>query len=557
VKGTARGWPSGRPRRIDSLWGGLDTLVVQRDAAAGLDVVKTQDAPDEANRRRRLLAPAALVLVLGAVYGATLLPGPGHTHDTVEAQFSAPLLCVAHWSGSPTYHLLGYAFSRLVPLGTLAYRMNLLSALFGILACLVVWRLLRRLGAAEMVAWSTAVTFGLTPTFWRFSVVAEVYGLNLLFVALVSDSLVRWRQTLRNRDLLLACAWYVLSFGNHLTMITVLPAFAFFVLATRWRVLVDWKLVGAVGGLILLGLVPYAYPIVRSLDPNTPYLFQSVTNLSQLWAYTTGADFRDMMFAYSTPGEIIGRVPLFLRFFWNDCGVLIPLAVVGLAALADRVVAAYLVLLSLGHLLFALGFDNGEVDNYFIPIYFATAVLAGVGLQRILSSRFGRRVPTVLCLSLPLAFGVGHRAEVERLKGAGLAEPMRELILESRDGALIVAGYNDYMQLLYFTLAEKLGGPWVFVGGNQVTAEDIVAYVRDDRRLFLIPLRKWAPPGLPVYCTRLSFRPRLKAAGLRVKMVRPGVFRVDRGPGTATLPDGSAPAPSRCGRERPPPPPIE
>ena len=122
------------------------------------------------------------------------------------------------------------------------------------------------------MAWAIAVAFGLTPTFWRFSVVAEVYSLNLLFVALVSDSLVKWRQTLRDRDLLLACAWYVASFGNHLTMITLLPAFVFFVVATRWRVLVEWKLVCAVGGLILLGLVPYAYPVVRSLDPDTPYL---------------------------------------------------------------------------------------------------------------------------------------------------------------------------------------------------------------------------------------------------------------------------------------------
>ena len=64
----------------------------------------------------------------------------------------------------------------------------------------------------------------------------------------------------------------------------------------------------------------------------------------------------------------------------------------------------------------------------------------------------------------------------------------------------------------------------------------MVAYVRDDRPLFLEPLRKWAPPGLPVYCTRLRFRPQLKAAGLGVEMVGPGVFRIDQPPVTATVP---------------------
>ena len=454
---------------VDSLRGGFDTLIVQRDAASGLDVVKTavHDAPGKADRRRGLLAQAALVLVLGGVYVWTLLPGPGHTHDTVEQQFAAPLLCVAHSSGSPTYLLIGHAFSRLVPFGTMAYRMNLLSALFGVLACLVVRRLLRRLGAREIVAWATAVAFGLTPTFWRFSVVAEVYSLNLLFVALVSDSLVKWRRTGRDRDLLLSCAWYVLSFGNHLTMITMLPAFVFFVLATRWRVLVDWRLVGAVSGLILLGLLPYAYPIVRSLDPDTPYLAHSVTNLAQLWVYTTGADFRGDMFAFSTPRQLLERVPLFVPFFWNECGPLIPLAALGLLALADRVTVVYLGLVSLGHLVFALGFESGEADNYYIPIYFATAALAGVGLERILSSRVGRRVPAVVCLSLPLALGAYHRAEVERLKGDGRAEPMRQLLLESGDGALIIARYNDYMQLLYYTLVEKRGARGSSWGGTR------------------------------------------------------------------------------------------
>ena len=416
------------------MWDGLDTLVVVRDDDDAPMPLKTaaRDAPGKGNRRRGLLAQAALVLVLGGVYLWTLLPGPGHTHDTTEAQFTAPLLCVAHSSGSPTYHILGFAFSRLVPFGTPAYRMNLLSAVFGILACLVVWRLLRRLGVREVVAWATAVAFGVTPSFWRFSVVAEVYGLNLLFVALVSDSLVKWRQTLRNRDLLVACAWYVLSFGNHLTMITMLPAFVFFVLATRWRVLRDWKLVVAVAGLILLGLVPYAYPIIRSLDPGTPYLAHSVTNLQQLWVYTTGADFRGDMFAFSSPQQLTARLPTFWPFFWNEVGPFIPLAVLGFVALPDRVTAVYLVLLSLGHLVFALGFDGGEVDNYYIPIYFATAALAGAGLESIFSWRPARRLPAVLCLSFPLALGVYNRAEVERLKGADVAEPMRQLLLGVR-----------------------------------------------------------------------------------------------------------------------------
>lgn len=494
-----------------------------------------EKAPGRAPRLRGIVAPFALALVLGGVYVESLLPGPGHSHDTAELQFSVHLLCVTHPTGYPTYLLLGHAFSRLVPVGTPAHRANLLSAVFGVLAALVVRRLLRRLGARELVAWATAVAFGLTPTVWLFSVVAEVYSLNLLFVALVSDALVKWRQTLRDRDFLLACGLYVASFGNHLTMVTMLPAFAFFVLATRWRVLAEWKLVGAVAGLILVGLVPYAYPIVRSLDPATPYLAQPVRNPAELWDYATGAGFQSEMFAYTASQLLFERLPTLTRSIWNDCAPLVPLAVVGLVVLADRVSAFYLVLVVAGHALFALSYAIGDFDNYFIPVYFAIAVLAGVGLERILSSRAGRRVPVLLCLLLPLATGLAHRAQVERAKQPGLGEPMRQLLRDSQDGALIVALYNDYVQLLYLKLAEKLGGSRVFVGCDITTAE-IVAYLRHDQRIYLPRLRTWVPPGLPVYSTRLGQRPELKAAGLGVQMVRPGVFRIDREPALATAP---------------------
>jgi hypothetical protein len=240
------------------------------------------------------------------------------------------------------------------------------------------------------------------------------------------------------------------------------------------------------------------------------------------------------MFAFTISQLFFERVPMFARLLWHDCGPLIPLAVVGLVALTDRIAVVYLGLVYLGHLAFALGYGIGEIDVYFIPTYFVTAALAGVGLERILSSRMGQRVPAVLCLALPLALGACHREEIERLKSPELAEPMRQLLVASRAGALIVAGYNDYMRLLYFTLAERVGGPSVFVG-NEIAVADIVAYVRDDRPVYLVPLRRWAPPGLPVYCTRLDLRPELKAAGLGVKMVRPGVFRIDRRPAGATL----------------------
>lgn len=474
----------------------------------------------------RWLGPLSLLLVLGSVYAGTLLPGPGYSPDTAEMQFSGRLLCVTHPTGYPTYLLLSHAFSRLVPVGSIAWRANLFSALCGVLACLVVRRLLRRLGARDAVATATAMALGLTPTFWRLSVVAEVYTLHALFLALVLDGMLRWRETGKPLALVAACGVYAFSFGNHLTIVTLLPALAFLVLATRPRVLLDWRVVSPVLALVALGALQYVYPIVRSLDPGTPYLAESVTSLSGLWDYATGASFRGAMFAL-TPAQLVHeRLPLFARQLWADCAVLLPAAALGTLGFKDRVAGAFLALALVGHLAFSLNYAIADIDVYFVPAYLVIAVAAGVGLERLFSWPRLRRVPALACLALPLGLGLAHWQRVEAARGPEMAEPMRELIEHTGGRGLIVATYNEYMYLLYFALVERQGEPTVFVS-YRPTAAEIAAYLRRDRPVYLAPLRRRVPYGLPVYSTRLELRGELKAAGLRVTPLWPGLYRVD------------------------------
>jgi hypothetical protein len=254
-----------------------------------------------------------------------------------------------------------------------------------------------------------------------------------------------------------------------------------------------------------------------------------VTSLAELWAYATGASFHGSMFSFTPQQLLLERIPLFARHLWADCAVLLPAAALGIVSFKGRVAGAFLGLALAGHLVFSLGYAIGDVDVYFVPAYLITAVAAGVGVERLLALPGARRVPALLFLAVPLGLGIFNWNEVEVATGPETAQPMRELLEETRDGALIVARYNDYMYLLYFTLVERLGGSSVFVG-HEVSAPEIVAYLQEGRPVYLAPLRRWAPPGLPVYSTRLELRADLKAAGLRVTMTRPGVFAVE-GPG--------------------------
>jgi len=483
---------------------------------------------------RRGLVPLGMALLLGVVYRATLLPGVGHIADTAELQFTGYRLCVAHWTGYPTYHLISHAFTTLLPFGSPAFRANLLSAVFSVLACLLLRRLLLRLGVREVVAVATALAFGFTPTFWRHSITAEVYGLHELFVVLVALSFVRWRQTGRRRDLILACGAYAFSFGNHLTTVLLLPAVTVFVLATRPRVLVDWRSVLPVSGLVVLASLQYLYPVWRSLDPTTPYLATEVTSLGALWHYATGTPFQGNMFAF-TPAQLVHeRIPFFARLWWEDCGPLLLLAIAGVARFKDRAIAIFFGLAFLFNLVFALCLRIGEIHPYFLPCYLITAVVAGLGLDRMLSLAGDKRAIALLVFLLPAGLGAFHWARVEEATLPGKAEPMRALLEEVGERALLLPRYEQYMQLLYFDLAEGRGGPDVFIGFD-VAVDDVVAYVEQGRPIYLPRVRRQVPPGLAVYSTRLGLRPRYRAAGLEVEMFGWGAYRISR-PATPAVP---------------------
>jgi hypothetical protein len=469
-----------------------------------------------------------MALVLGGVYWATLLRGVGHLADTACLQFTGYRLCVAYWTGYPTYHLISHPFTTLLPFGSPAFRANLLSAVFSIFACLVLRRLLLRLGVRETVAVATALAFGFTPTFWLDSIKAEVYSLHTLFVVLVANGLVRWRQTGRRRDLVIACGVYAFSFGNHLTAVLLLPAVAVFVLGTRPRVLLDWKSVLPVGGLIVAASLQYLYPVWRSLDPTTPYLATEVTSLGALWDYATGTPFRGNMFAF-TPAQLVQeRIPLLVGLWWEDCGPLLVFAALGVARIKDRAVGLFLGLAFLGNLVFALGVKVWEIQSYLLPLYLITAVVAGLGLERLVLLAGERRALAFLVFLLPAGLCAFHWTGVTEATLPGKAEPMKALLEEVRERALLIPRYEEYMQLLYFDLAEGRAGPAVFIGFD-VPVEAVVAYLEQDKPIYLPRVRRWVPPRLPVYDMRLRLRPQYKASGLDVEILGWGGYRIRRG----------------------------
>ena len=221
---------------------------------------------------RRLFWYALLGIPLLILYWRTLLHGVGFWGDLAELQFVGKVLGIPHAPGYPLYVMLNHLFVTLFPFGSLATRVNLLSAVFTLLSIFVFFEILLQLKLRPYAAYVAALAFGLTTTQWFYALIAEVYSLNILFVALVILFLLRWHDTLADRDFYLACLLYALSFGNHQLMIALLPSFVYLVWVTKKDVFWNPKKILVVAGFVLLGFSQYLYIVVRSNNPDTPYL---------------------------------------------------------------------------------------------------------------------------------------------------------------------------------------------------------------------------------------------------------------------------------------------
>jgi hypothetical protein len=174
-------------------------------------------------------------LVIAALLPTYLITMP-HTvgrADTFEFQVVAPQLGIAHPTGYPLYLLLGKLFT-LIPLGTVAWRLNLSSAVYALLAASLLYLTARRLSTNRLAAVLGAVVLGLTPTFWSQAIEAEVYALHSLFTSLallllaVVDDEQEWAEQQRGFTFLALVIG--LSLSNHLTSLFLLPPTALMLL---------------------------------------------------------------------------------------------------------------------------------------------------------------------------------------------------------------------------------------------------------------------------------------------------------------------------------------
>lgn len=156
-------------------------LTVERAAGSIPYVAAQRDLAGQGPRVAAVLVPAAVALVL---YLATLAPTV-YWGDTADLQRAALLLDKPHPTGYPMYLGLGHLWASALPIGDPAWRLNLLSACLTAAAVgAASFSTLRLTGRAAAAA-AAGLTLGVTASIWSQAVVAEVYALQSLLVAVL------------------------------------------------------------------------------------------------------------------------------------------------------------------------------------------------------------------------------------------------------------------------------------------------------------------------------------------------------------------------------------
>jgi Protein of unknown function (DUF2723) len=330
---------------------------------------------------------AAFVFVLYVLTLApTILPyGSPDLLDVPMLQMQACVLGMTHPTGYPSYLMLTHLFTYL-PFGDCAYRTNLASAVYAAVAASAVFWAGYLLSRRVVAAAAAALAFGTGVTLWSQAVIAEVYTLNALFIALSLLALLLWRESRGDRYLLLFAFLAGLSLTDHLTSGLLLPAGVLFVALVDRRKLSDAKLALKGLGVFLLGLLPYLYlPLRSAMDP--PFEANNPTNFERFWYVVSGGNLTGGFFAFG-PAELPGR----LSFYWghlldNLHWGLLAAAAVGFAALLlwDRPAAGLLGFLYLGWVFYSIENDIPDIEVYFVPTYLVLALAAAAGLGLLLA----------------------------------------------------------------------------------------------------------------------------------------------------------------------------
>ena len=326
-----------------------------------------------------MLAAAVAVITL-TFFVLTLRPDVGGTEDSPKFQFVGRVLGTSHSPGYPFYSMATWVFGWL-PIGNLAYRINLFSALCGALSCMCIFLTARRLNVTGLLA--AAAAFGAATSYpvWSNSVTAEVYTLAAVLSGFAVYWVIAFAQTGAVSRLYLACAMWACGFGNHLTIVGILPAALIYGIykdrsVLRPRIAITAAIIG------IIGVLQYWFIAIRTMQ-GAPYLEARADTVMGVFDVIIARDVSWARFYQAQSAVAAIEVPMLLNGIRVNMGTM-TIALVAIAivmGIKRRHAEVVLIAGAAAGTLAMIANLWGDVVGFITPVCVQLWPLAALGLQ--------------------------------------------------------------------------------------------------------------------------------------------------------------------------------
>ncbi len=457
-------------------------------------------------RAARLVAALAAFAVPAAVYIACASVEPG-AWDTAELQGVPYILGITHPTGFPFYVLAGYAWSHVVAIGTIAWRMNAMSGVAMGGVCLAAYFAALEFGASLLVALAATLAFAFTPDIWSHASRAEAQDLSVACGAFAIVAFLRWLRNGAGSWFAAAFALCGLAMAAHPNALWILPAFVVGASIARRRP--PLRLVALSAALTVGALALYLYLPLRSqwvtshgLDP-TAMLPGAAGGI--FWNYNdprtahglalelTGSEFGTphYLLASFNPLHVEGALWAFMRGLNEQYGTIATI-LIGIGFLAalrrDWRAALVVVIACTAGLVFSVVYPNeSDVGRYRMLASWVAVPLLGALTPR------SRRWPAIVAqtaLVALLAFIAfssveRQRSFFHRTPGEGGRWVIRAVRPYVPPGSVIVTSWLDATSLAYGAYVDESLPGRIVVSDDRL---DVPLYRRwtKGRRVFVL-----------------------------------------------------------------------
>ena len=199
-----------------------------------------------------------LTILLSVIYLSTLLPGVS-SGDAAQLQYSSTLVGTCH---PPGYHIevtFGKLFS-ILPIGPdIAWRINFMMTVFGVIGCLAFYGAIRRITGFIIPAVIAATTLAFSSVYWTHCLHPEAYVFYGTFLLLGIYTIVRFIESNKAVWLYLTALVLGICIADRSSELFVMPAFLVLWLFVRKKVKLSPVR-------ILLGLFIFVLPFVYTVS---------------------------------------------------------------------------------------------------------------------------------------------------------------------------------------------------------------------------------------------------------------------------------------------------